>query len=102
MTLLSLVQCLPLWAQERPQVVVVGGGIAGLVTAYKLEQRGYRCCLLEGSDRLGGRIGTAHYPGGLEAEYRHAGRFGRKALSSASSKNSACNWNPVMTRGRAC
>lgn len=69
LTLLSLVNSLPLWSQERPQVVVVGGGIAGLVTAYKLEQRGYRCCLLEGSDRLGGRIGTAHYPQGLEAEY---------------------------------
>lgn len=50
-------------------MVVVGGGIAGLVTAYKLEQRGYRCSLLEGGDRLGGRIGTAHYPQGLEAEY---------------------------------
>lgn len=69
LTLLSLLNSLPLWSQERPQVVVVGGGIAGLVTAYKLEQRGYRCCLLEGSDRLGGRIGTAHYPQGLEAEY---------------------------------
>lgn len=69
LTLLSFVHSLPLWSQERPQVVVVGGGIAGLVTAYKLEQRGYRTCLLEGSDRLGGRIGTAHYPQGLEAEY---------------------------------
>ena len=69
LTLLSLANSLPLWAQERPQVVVVGGGIAGLVTAYKLEQRGYRCSLLEGGERLGGRIGTAHYPQGLEAEY---------------------------------
>jgi len=69
LTLLSFLGNLPVWAQERPQVIVVGGGIAGLVTAYKLEQRGYRCCLLEASDRLGGRIGTAHYPKGLEAEY---------------------------------
>ena len=69
LTLVSFANSLPLWSQERPQVVVVGGGIAGLVTAYKLEQRGYRCCLLEGSDRLGGRIGTARYPQGLEAEY---------------------------------
>ncbi|MFN8612131.1 MAG: NAD(P)/FAD-dependent oxidoreductase [Vulcanimicrobiota bacterium] len=69
LSLLSILGNLPVWSQDRPQVVVVGGGIAGLVTAYKLEQRGYRCCLLEGSDRLGGRIGTAHYPKGLEAEY---------------------------------
>ncbi|MBS2039298.1 FAD-dependent oxidoreductase [bacterium] len=68
-TMFSFLGNLPLWSQERPQVVVVGGGIAGLVTAFKLEQRGYRCCLLEASDRLGGRIGTAHYPQGLEAEY---------------------------------
>jgi monoamine oxidase len=69
LTLFSFLGNLPVWSQDRPQVVVVGGGIAGLVTAYKLEQRGYRCCLLEGSDRLGGRIGTAHYSRGLEAEY---------------------------------
>lgn len=69
LSVFSFLGNLPVCSQERPQVVVVGGGIAGLVTAYKLEQRGYRCCLLESSDRLGGRIGTAHYPQGLEAEY---------------------------------
>ncbi|HEY3997347.1 MAG TPA: FAD-dependent oxidoreductase, partial [Candidatus Xenobia bacterium] len=53
---------------DHPQVVVIGGGICGLVTAWKLEQRGYKVCVLETSDRLGGRIGTAHY-GDLAAEY---------------------------------
>lgn len=65
---------LPAVADEPPQpahaqVIVVGGGIAGLVTAWKLEQKGYTTCVLEQSDHLGGRIATAHYPGNLEAEY---------------------------------
>jgi monoamine oxidase len=60
----------PAWAQSpRPRVVVVGGGLAGLITSWRLEQKGYTVCLLEGSDRLGGRVGTAHYPNGLTAEY---------------------------------
>ena len=72
LTLVPLAGQLPAAAQSappHPQVIVVGGGIAGLVTAWRLEQKGYRTCVLEASDRLGGRIGTAHYPNGLEAEY---------------------------------
>jgi monoamine oxidase len=67
--------CLPVWADATPdavpspQVIVVGGGIAGLISAWKLEQKGYRTCVLEATDRLGGRIGTAHYADGLEAEF---------------------------------
>ena len=39
-------------------VVVVGGGIAGLTTAYWLEQEGCSVTVLEANDRLGGRIKT--------------------------------------------
>ncbi|HXE72096.1 MAG TPA: FAD-dependent oxidoreductase [Candidatus Nitrosotenuis sp.] len=53
---------------ENPDVVVVGGGLAGLVAAYELEQGGLRVQVLEASERWGGRVATAHY-GNLRAEY---------------------------------
>ncbi|MFD3308353.1 FAD-dependent oxidoreductase [Streptomyces sp. NPDC058694] len=37
------------------KVVVVGGGIAGLTTAYELGKAGYDCTVLEARDRTGGR-----------------------------------------------
>ncbi len=52
-----------------PQVVVVGGGLAGLVTAYELEKRGVAVTILEASDTWGGRVATAYYGQGLFAEY---------------------------------
>lgn len=40
------------------RVVVLGGGIAGLVTAYELRALGYNCTLLEARSRPGGRNWT--------------------------------------------
>ena len=37
------------------KVVVLGGGIAGLTTAYELGKAGYDCTVLEARDRIGGR-----------------------------------------------
>ncbi|ARN80093.1 flavin monoamine oxidase family protein [Methylocystis bryophila] len=50
-------------------VVVVGGGLAGLLTAYELEKKGVSTAVLEAGPRLGGRIQTADYGNGLEAEF---------------------------------
>jgi uncharacterized protein with NAD-binding domain and iron-sulfur cluster len=47
----------------------VGGGIAGLVTAYELQKRGVRTHLLEAQPMTGGRIATANYGQGLQAEF---------------------------------
>ena len=50
-------------------VAVVGGGLAGLVTAHELQRLGLDAHVLELSDRLGGRVATAEYGPGLQAEY---------------------------------
>ena len=39
-------------------VIVLGAGIAGLVSAYELQQAGYRVTVLEARDRVGGRAWT--------------------------------------------
>jgi monoamine oxidase len=49
-------------------VVVVGAGLAGLTTAYRLRQAGLECVVLELADRVGGRMRTARYPEGVSAE----------------------------------
>src|SRR3954471_19272737 len=39
-------------------VVILGAGIAGLISAYELQQAGYRVAVLEARDRIGGRAWT--------------------------------------------
>jgi monoamine oxidase len=48
-------------------VVILGGGIAGLVSAYELGKLGYRCTLLEARERVGGRNWTVR--GGTNVEF---------------------------------
>ena len=45
------------------RVAVVGGGIAGLTTAYELGQAGVDVVVLEGSDRVGGKLRLAEVDG---------------------------------------
>ena len=40
------------------RIVILGGGIAGLVSAYEMTKLGYSCTLLEARDRVGGRNWT--------------------------------------------
>jgi oxygen-dependent protoporphyrinogen oxidase len=46
------------------RIVVVGGGISGLAAAYRLVERGADVVLVEGSDRLGGKIRTGEIADG--------------------------------------
>ncbi len=57
---------MPLPADARPHVVVVGGGITGLATAWFLKDRA-RVTVLEADDRLGGKIRTSSL-GGVPVE----------------------------------
>jgi len=45
--------------ERSPKVIVVGGGIAGLTTAYRLQNAGMDVELYEARGRVGGRIFTA-------------------------------------------
>lgn len=45
-------------ADERPDVIVIGAGMAGVTAARALVQSGLRVAILEARDRLGGRIYT--------------------------------------------
>jgi monoamine oxidase len=46
---------LPTGSGKGISVVILGGGIAGLSSAYELGKLGYSCTLLEARDRVGGR-----------------------------------------------
>jgi len=52
---------------EPPKVVVVGAGLAGLTTAYRLQQVGYDVEVFEARGRVGGRVFTVQV-GGRPAE----------------------------------
>jgi monoamine oxidase len=48
----------PAGSGKGTSVVILGGGIAGLVSAYELGKLGYTCTLLEARERIGGRNWT--------------------------------------------
>jgi oxygen-dependent protoporphyrinogen oxidase len=48
---------------DRPDVAVIGAGIAGLAATYELQRRGVSVRLLEASDRPGGVIRTDRFDG---------------------------------------
>ena len=61
------------------RVVILGGGIAGLVSAYELGKAGWSCTLLEARQRAGGRNWSIR--NGTEVEFTDGTR-------------QACSWEP--------
>ena len=53
---------------EEPDVIIVGAGLAGLSTAYRLNKEGKSFLILEQTPHIGGRIRTAAYPEQVSAE----------------------------------
>jgi monoamine oxidase len=49
---------LPPQSGKERSVVILGAGIAGLVSAYELSRAGYHVTVLEARDRIGGRVWT--------------------------------------------
>ncbi|MFT4621886.1 MAG: acyl-CoA synthetase (AMP-forming)/AMP-acid ligase II [Myxococcota bacterium] len=48
----------PRRTQVRPEVVVIGGGLAGLITADALQRSGHQVTLLEAAESVGGQVRT--------------------------------------------
>ena len=53
---------------KRRNVVVVGGGLAGLAAAGRLSDNGHSVTLLEARERLGGRAWSVDRPRGSPVE----------------------------------
>ena len=52
----------------RKRIAIIGGGIAGLISAYELSQVNHQVTLLESDFRLGGRIKTHYFSDGTYGE----------------------------------
>jgi len=52
----------------KSDVIIIGGGLAGLTTAWLLEKKGIKPTILEARDRLGGRIHTIRKSGEAPVE----------------------------------
>lgn len=50
----------PLWAADKPRVIIIGGGMAGLVALDRMIAAGVDAKLYEARGRLGGRVFTAN------------------------------------------
>ena len=50
-------------ANAQPHVVIVGGGISGLAAAFFLRDQAVRVTVLEGSQRLGGKLCVSEIAG---------------------------------------
>jgi protoporphyrinogen oxidase len=56
---------------SKSNVAVIGGGISGLVSAYRLLQKGNRVTLFEASGELGGLGGTFQHDGHTMEQFYH-------------------------------
>ncbi len=75
-------------AQTRPDVLVLGAGLAGLYSALLLEQAGMKVQILEGSHRVGGRCMTAYdLPGHPELGAAQIGQMYARVRAMAGKYN---------------
>ena len=54
-----------------PRVTIVGGGLAGMIAALRLAERGFEVDLYESSHRLGGKAGANHHEGDWDEHGYH-------------------------------
>lgn len=59
----NIIPFTPAWAdngKKAPKIAIIGAGVAGLTTAYRLVQKGLRPTIFEASGRIGGRMFTKY------------------------------------------
>lgn len=57
---------------KKNNIAIIGGGLAGLITAYRLSQRDFRIALFEKEKELGGELGSARADNqNIEKFYHH-------------------------------
>ena len=64
----------PRHPMSRKKVIIIGAGLAGLASAYKLSQWGFEVVMYEARDRVGGRVETLRRPF-LNHQFAEAGAF---------------------------
>ncbi len=55
--------------KPRKKIVILGAGMAGLVSAYELSRLGHEVTIYEASSRLGGRVWTKRFFDGQYHEF---------------------------------
>ncbi|MDH4565803.1 flavin monoamine oxidase family protein [Pseudomonas sp. BN414] len=70
---------------KQPTAIVIGGGMAGLTSAYELQQKGWQVTVLEAKPGIGGRSGLAasEWVGSAKLQpslYRYLDQFKLKAV----------------------
>ena len=77
----------PFSSENKPKIVVVGAGLAGLTAAYRLEQQGHEVHVYEARHRPGGRVlsvkmgGRYEELGGENFLHGNEGRYSLKLMS---------------------
>ncbi|MGH9480963.1 MAG: flavin monoamine oxidase family protein [Terriglobales bacterium] len=87
------------------EVIVIGGGVAGLAAWQRLRAAGCAAVLVEARGRLGGRVWTQHPPGWplpveLGAEFIHAGAPELDAFAGDADRRSTRAWTAAGGRLR--
>jgi monoamine oxidase len=87
----------------EPDVIVIGAGLSGLATAMELEANGLKVLLLEGRQRIGGRIYTLFdVPGHPEVGFNSlANAYGRTIDMAARVGVEIVNLAPKLLANRA-
>jgi len=86
---------------RKYDAVIIGGGLAGLISALELAEAGNSVCLLEKSQKLGGRAMTANQNGALFNLGGHALYLGGKANAVFESYGLKLTGNKPSTKGWA-
>lgn len=108
----ELPQCAPLWRDVETEMAIVGAGIGGLTTAYRLAREGRRVIVIDGQAPRGGQTGrsSAHLSYAIDDRFHEIERVhglaaarlvaeshrAALAITSTSPCGTPTGWCPAM------